>query len=355
MKKNNIFSYIIPVFIFTLFIFFGSIPNKTEALTLSPARMELKGDPGTTVTKNITLINDTKDTATYYTSYANFEAQGETGSPSFVEPKGDLGTWMSTDKTITLKPQEIKTIPLTISIPKDAYAGGHFAVAFFGSQPSNNGGQVSVGAKTGVLVLLTVNGDILEAGGLASFNVYKTGKDNKLISKRFFTTLPVTFQYRWKNDGNDRVKPEGKISLRSLYFIPVGHIDANEVSGNILPHSSRLFTIDWIKHARDIKEGADIKSNSIIKSYFNEVGYQWKNFAVGPYLAHLDLVSGINKVHSTKNVILFVFPWQLLIVIFIILAILLVLLKTILKSYKNKIIKQARLSMNTQNDASNEQ
>lgn len=316
--------------------------NKASALTISPARMEISGDPGTTITKDITLINDTLAPAVYYVSYSNFEAQGETGSPLFTEPKSDLGTWMSTDSSVTLEPGESKTIPLTISIPSDAYAGGHFAVVFFGNNPDNVG-QVSVGAKTGTLVLLSVNGDVLEAGGLVSFNT-----KNK---QKFYNSLPVSFQYRWKNDGNDRVKPEGNISIRSLFFIPVAHVNANKVSGNILPHSTRMFDIDWVKNPEDLNAN---KATSFFGKFFHSVSYQWKNFAVGPYLAHLDLSYGVQGIRSTSNTIFFVFPWQLLICLTIFFIIIFFILKKLVKKYNKYIIEKARLGMNNTGGANHD-
>ena len=246
MKSTNKIISNITLSVFVFIILFGFVfINKVSALTISPARIEVSGDPGTTIKKEITLFNDSKNSSeTYYTSYTNFESQGETGSPRFVEPKNDLGTWMKTDSSVTLQAGKSITIPLTITIPKDAYSGGHFAVVFFGNNPDpKNGGQVSVGAKTGTLVLLSVNGDVLEAGGLADFKT----KDNQ----KFYNSLPVAFQFRWKNDGNDRVKPEGNITIHNIFYYPTEKIDANAVSGNILPHSTRLFDIDWIKNPMD--------------------------------------------------------------------------------------------------------
>lgn len=321
-----------------MFVFLVSCKS-ASALTISPARIEVSGDPGITIVKEITLLNDSKGEETYYVSYANFEAQGESGSPLFVEPKNDLGTWMNAGETVTLKPDESKKINLTIDVPNDAYAGGHFAVVFFGSNP-NNGGQVSVGAKTGTLVLLSVNGDVLEAGGLVSFNT--TGH------KFFYNSLPVSLEYRWKNDGNDRVKPEGKVTIRNLFLFPSARINANAVSGNILPHSTRLFNLEWLKYKADKK--IDV-SNSFFQSYFDRVSYQWKNFAVGPYIANLNLMYGTENMHSKKTTFFFVFPWQLLIIIFIILGIVFYVGKKLLKGYNRRIIKKARLGMQAPNDA----
>ena len=313
--------------------------HSAQALTISPARLEVSGDPGTSITKEITLSNDSKTAdETYYVTYSNFEAQGETGSPRFVDPTNDLGTWMTSDKMVTLKPNESKKVSFTINIPKDAYSGGHFAAIFFGNNPGD-AGQVSVGAKTGTLILLTVTGNVLEAGGLSSFTT--------VGNNRIFNTLPVSFQYRWKNDGNDRVKPSGQVTIRNMFYLPVATIDANSVSGNVLPHSTRLFDgIVWTNY--QLTQGEVIPS-----SFFGRVSYQWKNFAMGPYFAKLNLAYGVdNKNHSSKTDIFFVFPWQLIIIILVILAIVLFIGKKLLKAYNRNIIAQARMAIKTPDDAS---
>ncbi len=78
------------------------------------------------------LINEDNVTETFYSSYANFEAQGESGEPAFITASDDLGTWMSTQPSITLQPGESQSVPFTVVIPKDATPGGHFAVIFWG-------------------------------------------------------------------------------------------------------------------------------------------------------------------------------------------------------------------------------
>jgi hypothetical protein len=194
----------------------------------------------------------------------------------------------------------------------------------------------------GTLVLLSVNGDVLEAGGLSSFKT--------LNNKFFFNSLPVSLEYRWKNDGNDRVKPEGKVVIRNMFYIPAARISANAVSGNVLPHSTRLFNLEWIKH-KDTSENPsednihDSSKSSVVKSFFDRVSFQWKNFAVGLYFAKLDLTYGLQENHSSKTTLFFVFPWQLLTIIFIVLVVLFFLGKNLLKRYNRHIIEKARLGI----------
>ena len=105
-----------------------------SALTITPVRFEISGNPGDTLRGEILLINETDTAETYYSTFSNFEAQGESGSPAFVEPKEGLGTWIGTElDSVFLAPRQQKIIPFTITVPKDAEPGGHFAVIFWGT------------------------------------------------------------------------------------------------------------------------------------------------------------------------------------------------------------------------------
>ena len=132
MKKTTV-----AVFIFSLFITFSWIaPREAHALTITPIRYEIAGNPGEVLEQKMTLVNETKKDQLLYVSFSNFEAQGDTGSPTFVEPKEGLGTWISTSQsTINLGAGEQKVINFKIEIPKDAEPGGHFAAIFWGTNP----------------------------------------------------------------------------------------------------------------------------------------------------------------------------------------------------------------------------
>lgn len=315
--------------------------SKAFAMTISPVRYEIAGNPGETVTKEMTIINEDNATVTYYSSFANFEAQGETGSASFVEPKEDIGTWITTEQSVSLLPGEQKTIPFSITIPANAEPGGHFGVIFWGTSPENNtdGKQLAVSAKTGLLVLLSVGGDVKEAGGLLSFST--------LDKKFWYNSLPVTFTYRFNNDGGDRIKPQGQIQIRDTVFLPTKKLNANPVNGNILPNSTRKFNVDWVKYT----EPSDSPViNSAVKKFFHTAIYQWRNFAVGLYSANLDLVYGLQQQHAKDKVFFFVFPWQLLICLIVIITIIYFGGKKIIIKYNKYIIQKAHTAMQIPGD-----
>lgn len=333
MNSRSIY---ISLFLIALAFVSFLLPRDVNALTVSPTRFELKGDKGDTLTENINLTNDRNIPQNFYLSFANFEAQGETGNPVFVEPKNGLGTWMSASSVVTLLPGESKIVPFTIKIPNNAEPGGHFAAIFWGTSPNTpGGGQVSIGAKIGTLVLLSVNGDVKEEAGLLSFNTL----DNQF----FYKTLPVSFEYRFKNDGGDRIKPQGKIIMRNTVFIPADKIDANPTEGNVLPGSTRKYSIDWLKYDRGVDY---IQPTSFLGKFWSNVVYEWKNFALGFYFADLKLSYGLQEQKANKMLVFFVFPWELVIVMIIVLFVGFFGGRKLLRTYNRYIIKKAQAHMN---------
>lgn len=298
-----------------------------QALTISPARMEIESvDPGATVEKDFLLVNEQATAETFYVSVQNFDAQGETGTPNFSDSKEGLASWVKVVDKVTIKPGERMKVPFSIAIPGNADAGGHFAAIFLTTTPpsASEGGQVAIGAKIGMLILLTVSGDIKEEGGVRNFSI-----DG---GSRFVSSLPVTFTYRFSNGGNDRIKPQGNIVIRNSLYFKTEEIDANPQAGNVLPKSTRKFSVTW----------GNEKALDPAAPFFDHVKYQWRNFALGAYFANMDLAYGTKGAVSSSSIIFFVLPWQLMLVLLIILALVVIVLRFGIKRYNKWIIKQAR-------------
>lgn len=295
-----------------------------QALTISPARAELTGDPGETVSDSFLLINEQNADQTFYTSVENFDSQGESGTPNFTAAKEGLPTWIQVTDKVTLKKGERIKVPYSVLIPKDADAGGHFAAIFLSTvPPSATEGQVSVGAKVGMLVLLKVTGSIKENGGLLTFTLKQ---ENKVL-----TSLPIDFIYRFKNDGNDRVKPEGDIVIKNTFGMETAHMDANTAMGNVLPGSVRRYEVHY----------GEKNAPESSAPFFEQVKFQKDNFAFGIYTANLSLKFG-NSGNAHSSLTYFMFPWQLATVVFVVVLVIIILLVWMLKRYNRWIIKQAR-------------
>ncbi len=305
------------------------------AITITPVRFEISSDAGQVVSGEMVIMNEQDEAKTLYSSFENFEARGENGTPTFVPATEGLATWISTEKSITLLARESKVVPFSISVPEGAEAGGHFAAVFWSSSP-NEPGQVSIGAKIGTLVLLTVSGDINEDGVVTDF----TTKDGQ---KRF-DALPVGFTYRFQNGGNDRIKPEGLLVVKNIFGMTTKNLPANQVEGNVLPRSTRRFEVVWQSDGENTLTLAD--AEKITNESFTEtIKRQWNNFAIGKYTAYLDISYGTKNQKATAMYSFFVFPVQLLLTLLIGLILALFILRRGIKKYNHWVIIQAQKSM----------
>lgn len=313
---------------FALFLSVILLHSPVDALTVSPVKLELRGDPGTTTGGTFQLINEQDETLTFYVSYANFEAQGEDGVPHFVDSTSGLATWMrlvpNEMNSVTLEPGTSVDISYEVLIPSDAQAGGYFGAIFWGSSPANGEASeaLAVGAKVGILVFLTVNGDVEEGGGLLEFGT----KDDQ----SFFTSLPVHFFYRFSNDGGDRIIPTGTLSVKNVLGMTTAVLPLNSAESNVLPTSTRRFEELW-GNALTLEN----------PSFFEIAREQWGQFAFGRYTAELSLSYGSEASTVTSSVQFWVFPWQLLLLLggggFVLLA----LLVFTVKRYNHWIVARA--------------
>ncbi len=290
------------------------------ALTISPVRMEISGDPGQTLHGQIELFNEQDETKTFYSSTANFEARGDSGAPYFLpDTNKGLASWVDVQESITLKTGERTKIPFTIRIPVGTEAGGYFAAVLWGTSPAGQqGGQVSVSGKLGVLILLSVKGEIKEGGGLLDLKIEEGG--------RFANSLPIKFAYRFSNDGSERVKPGGELKIKNLFEFTTAILNANISSGNVLPGSIRKFSIVWAEKNQEKSAVVSLPATEENPEFFAAVKNQWRSFALGPYKAELNLSYGkLSEAEATKKAEasyrFFVIPWQLLSIIIVILAI----------------------------------
>lgn len=329
LKKQTQFRYFLlstPV-VFLSLLFYFVITNTAHALTISPARIELNGDKGQTLSGEIEIINEESTAKTFYTSYENFESRGDSGAPYFIGSKDGLATWISTSPSVQINKGEKKIIPYSVSIPENAESGGYFAAIFFGTSPVNtqSGGEVSIGGRIGALILLRVNGEIKEGGGLNEFTT--KGK------QRFFSGLPITFSYKLNNTGGDRVVPRGEIKFKNTLRITTEKISANEREGSVLPNSTRKFDVTWGDADSIEKENP---------GFFGMAWRQLTDFHLGWYTAKISLNWGETNQTGGASYNFFIIPWQLLIIVIIVLF----CVYLVIKKYNKYIISKAIKSIN---------
>lgn len=282
--------------VLTLLVLFGA--HDAFALTISPVRVEITGNPGQTLRGEMEILNEQQEQKTFFSSFENFEPSGDTGSPRFVGDTGNLSKWLKTTDRIDIASNERQIVPFTITIPADAEPGGYFSAIFWGSQDPKDqlAGEVAIGGKLGVLILLRVAGDIHEEAGLSEFST--------VDGKKILTAVPVALSYRFTNKGGDRVVPLGDIVIKNTLGMKVDTLKANESEGNVLPNSSRKFQLVWEKDAPKDMIG-----------FLANAKAQFSNFHFGFYRAQAEIVWGSENKIEKSSTWFFLLPWQALTIV----------------------------------------
>ncbi len=213
-----------------------------QALEIGPPVVNLSADPGQTITTNIS-IRDVSTTSLIVTNEINdFIANGEDGTPQVVldqatESPYSIRSWITPIDQLLLKPKEIKSIPLTVSVPANAAPGGYYGIVrFTGTPPDLEGTGVSLSASLGSLIFIRVNGDAKEEMSIEQFFA-----NDGTTERSLFEFKPVTLSVRLKNTGNIYEQPTGLVTVKDMFGKAIATLPVNDAQRTILPASTRKF------------------------------------------------------------------------------------------------------------------
>jgi len=304
----------------------STTPNGTasngQALEIAPPVVYLSADPGQSVKTQI-FIRDISNGNLIVTGQVNdFVAGGTDGTPKILldDKQGSsaysLKPWITSLPSLLLIPHEIKTMTVTINVPKDASPGGHYGVVRFTSTPPSLDGSasgVSLAASIGVLLLVTVSGNIKQGLEVQQFSAAKNNKTGS-----FFESGPVQFIEKFKNTGNVHLQPTGQISVTDMFGKKLAGVNVNLPPANVLPDSTRQFT-----QALDKEIIGDKK-------------------LFGRYTAKLVVTYGTDKKTATSTLSFWVIPYKLILLVIILLVAIFFGLRFFIRRYNRRILAQAQ-------------
>lgn len=216
---------------------------------VSPVRAEVTVDKGKTSTQKVYVTNVNSYPVTARAIINDFEAStDETGKPQIIldeNKSAASNSFKSLVKPIadvTLEPGKAVEIPVVITVPGDAQAGGYYGAVRFISAESDTPGQknVALSASVGTIFLVKVPGELTEQLQLVDFSAAKDGS-----TSRFFTNgNNLEIITRLKNTGNIHVAPFGRVQIsdRSGKIVEEYEFNGESPRANILPNSTRKFT-----------------------------------------------------------------------------------------------------------------
>lgn len=214
--------------------------DQTSKINITPLTFNLSANPGDVLEQTLKIRNDSATTNTLRVNAENFTATDEEGTVGLTEEETpfSLAKWIKfKQSTYTLRSGQEAQVPFTITVPRDAEPGGHYASVY--GQLSPDAGAIgssgsSIGQKIGTLVLLRVAGNVKEDATVESF---QTGQ--------FQAGQPVPFEARVKNNGSIHIRPKGFVTITDIFGNKV--VDVPITEKNVFPGSVRKLDISWEK------------------------------------------------------------------------------------------------------------
>lgn len=288
-----------------------------QALEIGPPVISITGDPGQTVEATISL-RDVSTTDLYITGQVNdFEANGEDGTPKVIlddkTTPYSFKSWVKTIDPLTLKPKQIKTIKVSISIPANASPGGYYGIVrFTGVPPELKGSGVSLNASLGSLIFLKVNGQAKEELTLTEFSANTGGGASSLLEG-----APLNFVQRVKNTGNTFEQPVGLVTVKDMFGKTVATLPINEEKRLILSDSTRKF---------EQKLDSSVIGDKVL---------------FGKYTAELVMTYGTSNTEIKKEITIWIIPYKLIGGAIIALIIVFFVLRFLIRRYNRMIVGRA--------------
>jgi len=230
----------ISLFLITFVALFGVKPNLAHAqsynIEVSPAKVNLKVEPGKTYTQSFRIGNFSGSTKKLYFYTQDFTISNDAGTPMFLEnvdPNSNtysLTKWIDLPQTeVEIEDESFEDIEVKINIPEDAEAGGHYAAFFTQTEKpeGETGSAIGSVGRIASLILLNVPGNVDEDLDLVSFFA------NKGV---YFEDNPkVTFTTVLKNKGNVHAIPTGVIFVSGGNNFNNRNLIYNQQQGAVLP------------------------------------------------------------------------------------------------------------------------
>jgi len=214
-----------------------------ESITAIPPKVELKGNPGQTLTATLKVKNDTNQTQNFDIVVEDFVVIDNQGTPVPVTAntgnRWSLKNWITSPKIVPIDSGDTQIVNITVKIPMTALPGGHYAMITYTPNADAKAGDLKqtgnvITQRVGTLVYVTVNGLVNEKASITRFS-----------SSKFIEKGPVDFSGTVESLSDVHISPKGTITISDPLNAKVGEVKVD--TGYIFPETSRDFTATWNK------------------------------------------------------------------------------------------------------------
>lgn len=284
-------------------------------ITTSPLPISLITEPGATVSAQLKVKNGGAEAESIQVGLMKFSAYGEEGRPRLMDKElGDeYFDWVTfSEPFFDLKPNEWKTITMSIDVPESASFGYYYAVTF-----SRKDEVIADAPQTNKIVGATASLVLLEV------RVPNAIRDIEVLEfstpKRIYEFLPTNFLVKLKNKGSVHVSPRGNIFIDRWGQKDVAILSINEQKGSVLPNTNRIFDSTWndgfpVYVDQELNKVVVTNSKGIPVKKLNWDFSKVNKLRWGKYTANMLLVydDGQRDIPIEAAIDFWVVPWRIL-------------------------------------------
>ncbi len=224
-------------------------PGTGSGLSISPTRTDLVVNAGATADLHISVKNVTGGSVIAKPFINDFAPDGKTGAPqlisdSSIESAYSIKKFIKDVNQFEFKAGETKNLTIKVTVPKNAAPGAYYGVIRYQAVPdskapnNSGGGQVSLTASVGSLVLIEVPGEIRQQASIETVSAYLNYKSGSIFIRK-----PNKIGIEINNLGNGFARPSGEVKVRDMSGNQVFSYKINDTNpqGVVLPNSTRIF------------------------------------------------------------------------------------------------------------------
>ena len=298
--------------------------HRAAAMSITPPVFEFVMNPGETLTESVRVTNDGADPLRIEAELANFTNKSgdeSSGAPELypadeTRDAHGLAPWMKIiSSPAAIASGEQANLIFEVRVPEHGDAGSKFGAIVLHAKGKTETSGVGVIGNVAALVIVRVNGDVVEEMSVTSFE-----PDHASYSR-----LPAHFSARVENTGSVHLRPHGTVTITDLFGRVAAVLPVNIESRGVLPASARRFEMAWTKSTEETG---------------NELRRQWDNFAIGRYTAALELRYGESGKRAAATLSFWVFPWLVILTAAAVITILLLLFLLWMRWYARVVIKR---------------
>lgn len=318
-------------------------------LVTSPLPINLVTTPGSTVSAQIKVKNGGTETDTFELGLMKFSAYGDDGQPRLIDRDvgDDYFDWVTfSEKEFELNPNEWKTITVYFNVPETAAFGYYYAVTFSKKNEIIPEGPRSTKVTGSVASLILL--EVRVPNAIREIEVLEFSSP-KLI----YEFLPTKFNITLKNKGNVHVAPRGNIFIEGMGKKDLVLLNINDLKGNILPNSKRVFETEWTEGFPVYVDKVIDKTIITDRSGKSEKKLNWdfsqiSKFRFGKFTAHMLLVydDGNRDIPVEAELKFWIIPWRILMGVTFVIGLMLLGLYSVvilpIKNLKNRVRNKRR-------------